>query len=147
MEKTFLTSEQRLSDIAASAHVECPFEACPDFEFLVDDDEIDAYSWKLVQINILDMFPEDEMDETRSLEGETPEMASERWALVRKWMTQEGGAAAAIAKSPIIGLIHDGDRKIMPVDGWHRCVVAFRDYGLEEVTALIGVEISPSPEP
>lgn len=64
-----------------------------------------------------------------------------RWAALRAWIIEAGGPAMAFAARPIIAL-QDGD-DMVPIDDWHRCVVAWHDHGLRELPCLVG---TPKPD-
>lgn len=121
-----------------------PSDICPDMEYVCHDDEIYDLLWRRVPVPILSIFPEDELV-PRNLDGETDEEARERFGKVRAWMGGRGGPDAALQESPIILLLDDGDLTL--VDGWHRCVVAYRDFGATEVTAMVGMMPEPEDEP
>ena len=122
----------------AAATVQEPLAEAPDLEFVAEPDEIADLEWRLVEVNILDMYQPFDMDDRLTLSGETELQAAERWKSVRNWMTAAGGPLEAIKRSPVIA-VHMGDR-LVPLDGWHRCVVAWMDHGCRSVTALVGIE-------
>jgi len=79
--------------------------------------------------------PED-MDEaylTSSVSSVEEERA--RFDGIRQWM-QGIGPEAALRAAPIIAAVDDGPT-LVTADGWHRCLVAQRDFGLDEVPAVI----------
>jgi len=79
--------------------------------------------------------PED-MDEAYLVSaGCSLEEERARFEGIRQWML-EIGPEAALRIAPIIAVVDDGPT-LVSADGWHRCLVAQRDFGLEEVPAVI----------
>lgn len=123
-----------------------PCALAPDLEFVAEPEEIDGFDWRIQAVRILSIYPAEELDEGRALPGETPEEAAARWASLRAWIVGAGGPSVAFAASPIIAL-QDGE-DMVPIDGWHRCVVAWHDHGLRELPCLVGTpkpDADPSP--
>lgn len=121
--------------------VEDPCAMAPDLEYTATPEEIDGCHWHLVEIPIDTMYREDELSFRLDLPGEGKLEALHRWLSVLAWIQEAGGPDAAMGACPVIA-IWDRD-KLIPIDGWRRCVVTFRDYGQKHIKALIGV---PKPE-
>lgn len=117
--------------------IEDPALVSPDFERIAG--ELAArIDWRLVDIPVTALFRDEELV-IETIEGESPANAQLRWDMVRQFYRREGGPAEALRKSPVIALLHR--EGVACGDGWHRCVVAVRDYGTRTVTALLGRQI------
>lgn len=117
--------------------IDDPALVSPDFERIAGD-LVDSVDWRLVDIPVDMLFTDEELV-IEPVEGESPANAELRWDLVRQFYRREGGPDEALRKSPVIALIHR--EGVACGDGWHRCVVAVRDYGARSVTALLGRQI------
>lgn len=120
-----------------------PTEASPDLVYICDHEEIWDLKWRRVRVNILDLFEEEVLGED-TLDEETPEEAAVRWAAVRSWMNDRGGSDAALHESPVLLIQRGAETEF--VDGWHRCVVAYTDYGARTVEALLGTDPAAEPD-
>ena len=119
-----------------------PTLLCPDMEYVCETEEILDLQWRLVGIPILSIFTEDELVR-KTLPGETDNEAQERFESVRRWM-EDQGAESALSQSPVLLFLDDGDLTL--IDGWHRCVVAHADFGMSEITAMIGSKAEHEPD-
>jgi len=133
-----IASHERLAELIMEEAEPFPIDRVLDMGYILHPDEIDEFDWCIVDFPITEIFPPERIDDRIRLDGETATEASMRWRSVRKWMTKSGGAEVAIQQSPIIVKLEGG--KVVPLDGWHRCVVAALDYGLTHVRTAVGYD-------
>lgn len=105
----------------------------PDAEFILEDDE-PALEWREAVLP-LSMFGDAilaVLSDTSSVglpptvSGYDHDYEVARMARIRGWMLLRGGAATALAESPVLVVIKNNVPTIL--DGWHRLRVALLDY-------------------
>jgi hypothetical protein len=126
----------RLSEASRSGHlpawlIDAPrvdvFARSPDAEFILDPDE-GSFEWRECQA------PVSAFKQTSAM-IDTPAEEAKRFARIRRWMKERGGAAAAIQESPVLALWWRG---LYLLDGWHRMQLAQKE-GMTTFPTLVGL--------
>lgn len=125
-----------------AAEIPDPWAVAPDLEFIMEADEIEDAAWRMADVP-LELVLRDNDRPGDALPGETAQEAAARWKTTRDWMAA-AGPLLALDRCPVILEMKDGG--ISVADGWHRCVLAREEFGLQAVRALVRVESWPAPE-
>lgn len=115
----------------AAAEEKEPFEAAPDLEFVIFDEERD-FVWKFIDLPIDAVGADLTFAPTK---GCRPEDEEERFELVRTWMESSGVESALRASPPIARMTDEAGLEL--VDGRHRLALAHH-YGITSVRFLVG---------
>jgi hypothetical protein len=82
------------------------------------------------------LYGSEDMDEAKlASNNRTLEAEKARFEGIRQWMRQMG-PEVALRAAPIIAAVDD-KLEFSCADGWHRCVGAQKDFGIEEVPVVV----------
>lgn len=111
-----------------------PCERSLDAEFILYEEEGELeWDWREVLAPI-SLFGEQEFEKFHPQAKLEDELA--RLGRIKKWMDNRG-PSVALSESPLIGIWEKGQLSL--ADGWHRLKLAVEEYGLQEVTAIVGI--------